>query len=253
MYLCLQVPETSGVSNVLNPSSSASDLLSILTTTISDTCCYSFFLHFLVPHHHDYCLLPANKDATLLFCSFKITDQAEKNLSSHHFLPNWVHWSLSWQHLCRASSSSLVACPLLAFSADLRFQNSFPHCRIHPTASGSIFKWRVTSRMACPLGTNLALQMSQVIPKFNACSLWLLTLCTPAVSTETPFKSDKHLLHRGINHPPKEHVLCGWDLEQLQFPSRLQLDGRPSTRKHHKWAVWLVLKFQGSNYPGTRH
>lgn len=40
----------------------ASHLLSILAITISDTCCYSFFPPFLVPHHHDYCLSPANKD-----------------------------------------------------------------------------------------------------------------------------------------------------------------------------------------------
>jgi len=60
-----------------------------------------FLLPFLVPHHHDYCLSSATKDLcnTPLLLLQNNSDQAKKHLSTHHFLPNWVHWSLSWQHL----------------------------------------------------------------------------------------------------------------------------------------------------------
>lgn len=83
VYLCLQVPKTSGVSNVLNPSSSASPSIS----SSVHPCNYNFrhlllfFLPFLVPHHHDYCLLPAKIPATLLFCSFKITVTRQRRIS----------------------------------------------------------------------------------------------------------------------------------------------------------------------------
>lgn len=83
VYLHLQALETSGVSHVLNPSSSApaSHLLSILATTISDTCCYSFFLFLYLITMITAFSQQTKISATLLFRSFKITVTRQRRIS----------------------------------------------------------------------------------------------------------------------------------------------------------------------------
>lgn len=101
MYLHLQPPKSSGVSCDLNPlvfSPSISPSVHLRNYNFRHQ--LLFLLPFLVPHH-DYCLSSATKDLcnTPLLLLQNNSDQAKKHLSTHHFLPNWVHWSLSWQHL----------------------------------------------------------------------------------------------------------------------------------------------------------
>lgn len=89
MYLHLQPPKSSGVSCVLNPLSSgpASHVPSISTTTISDTNCYSYFLFlYLIIAITAFCQQDLCKTPLLLLQNN--SDQAEKDLSTHHFLPN---------------------------------------------------------------------------------------------------------------------------------------------------------------------
>lgn len=144
VYLHLWVPETSGVSHLLNPSSSApaSHLLSILATTISDNCCYSFFLFLYLITMITAFSQQTKISATLLFCSFKITVTRQRRISVDiiFFLIECtgacLDSILQGQFVIFGSLSSL------AFSVDLRFQNSFSHCSIHPTPSGSIFNAR---------------------------------------------------------------------------------------------------------------
>lgn len=95
--LCLQPPKSSGVSYALNlPSSSPAPHLPTSTTSISNTSCYSDFLFLkLIIRIAAFCQQLRASVTLCLLMLHNNSDQAEK----HHFPPNWVQWSLSWQDL----------------------------------------------------------------------------------------------------------------------------------------------------------
>lgn len=99
--LCLQPAKSSGVLyalSLLSPFSAPH--LSTSTTSISNTSCYSYFLFLKLNIRIAVFCQQLRASVTLCLLMFQNnSDQAEKHLTAHHFPPNWVHWSLSWQDL----------------------------------------------------------------------------------------------------------------------------------------------------------
>lgn len=98
MYLHLQPPKSSGVSclesSVFRPSISRS--IHVHNYNFRHQLLFFLFLYLIIIItafcQQDLCKTP-------LLLLQNNSDEVEKDLSTHHFLPNWVHWSLSWQHL----------------------------------------------------------------------------------------------------------------------------------------------------------
>lgn len=88
-FICLE-------SSVFIPSTSPAHLYNFYF----NTSCYPYFLFLkLIIRIAVFCQQLRASVTLCLLMLWNNSDQAEKHLTAHHFPPNWVHWSLSWQDL----------------------------------------------------------------------------------------------------------------------------------------------------------